>query len=58
MKPENIKKHKASVFDTGGDLELRVDLDRNFVFLDIVQTTLKPDMVSWSKQAKTLETKK
>lgn len=44
----------TSVFDTGRDWELRVDLDRKLAFQDIVETTLRPDLVLWSKQAKTV----
>lgn len=42
------------MFDTGGDWELRVDLDRKIAFSDIVETTLQPDMVLWSIQVKTI----
>ena len=39
------------VLDRGGDWELRVDMDRK-----LVDTTLRPDMVLWSRQAKTIST--
>lgn len=38
----------TSVFDTGRDWELRVDLDRKLAFQDIVETIMRP------KQAKTV----
>ena len=38
---------KSSIFDTGSDWELRVDLRKKLVFPDIVTTTLRPDMVLW-----------
>ena len=50
-RPENKKGLKStSVFDRGGDWEIRVDLDREMVFPEIVDTTLRPDMVLWSRQ--------
>ena len=42
--PENKK---------GWKHELRVDMDRKLVFPVIMDTTLRPDMVLWSRQAKT-----
>ena len=44
----------TSVLDRGGDWELRVDLDRKLVFPEIMDSTLRPDMVLWSRQAKTI----
>ena len=52
-RPENKKGCESSVLDRGGDWEFRVDLDRMLVFPEIVDTTIIPDIVSWSRQAKT-----
>ena len=51
---ENKKRWKASILDRGGDWELRVDMGRKLVFLEIVDTTLRPDMMLWSRQANTI----
>lgn len=47
VKPEK-KKYKSSVFDTGGDLNIKL------IFPDIVETTLRQDMVRLTKPAKTI----
>ena len=40
--------------DSGGHWELRVDLDRKFIFPEIGDTIIRPDMVLWSRHAKTI----
>lgn len=42
------KKYKSSVFDTGGDLDMKL------IFPDIVETTLRQDMVRLTKPAKSI----
>ena len=42
------------MLDRGRDWEPRVDLDRKLVFLNIVETNLRPDAVLMFQQSKTL----
>lgn len=48
------QKHHASILDGTTGWNLEVDLGRKLVFPDIVHTTLKPDIVLWSKTGKKL----
>ena len=41
---------QKSIFDTGSDWVLRVDLRKKLVFPDIVTTTLGPDMVKTGEE--------
>ena len=45
---------QKAVLDRGHDWEIRVDLDRKLVFLNIVETNLRPDAVLMFQQSKTL----
>jgi hypothetical protein len=49
------KRSKPSLLDTDcTDWEPRVDLDRKHVFPDVVETTLRQDIIILSKQSETL----
>ena len=50
------KPTKASILDGSRDWKMEVDLDRRLVFPNVVQTTLRPDIVLWSETAKKLVT--
>ena len=43
-----------SILDEGEQLEMLVDLKKKVVFPNIVQTTLRPDIVIWSEKNKRL----
>ncbi|XP_052280752.1 uncharacterized protein LOC127878274 [Dreissena polymorpha] len=50
------KPTKASILDGSRDWKMEVDLDRRLVFPNVVQTTLRPDIVLWSETGKKLVT--
>ncbi|XP_052271754.1 uncharacterized protein LOC127872461 [Dreissena polymorpha] len=50
------KQTKASILDGSRDWKMDVDLDRRLVFPNVVQTTLRPDIVLWSETGKKLVT--
>lgn len=45
------------MFDTGGDCEHSINLDRKLSLPDIVKTTQQTNMVLWSKQTRTIVAK-
>ncbi|KAK0140746.1 hypothetical protein N1851_022262 [Merluccius polli] len=51
-KPSSSKKTKKSLLQTAPAWEMRVDLGRKLHFPQVVQTSLRPDMVIWSEEAK------
>ena len=51
-KPSSSKKIKKSLLKTAPAWEIRVDLGRKLHFPQVVQTSLRPDMVIWSEEAK------
>lgn len=51
-KPSSFKKTKKSLLQTAPAWEMRVDLGRRLHFPQVVQTSLRPDMVLWSEEAK------
>ncbi|KAK0140163.1 hypothetical protein N1851_022917 [Merluccius polli] len=51
-KPSSSKKTKQSLLQTAPAWEMRVDLGRKLHFPQVVQTSLRPDMVIWSEEAK------
>ncbi len=50
------KPTKASILDGSRDWKMEVDLGRRLVFPNVVQTTLRPDIVLWSETGKKLVT--
>lgn len=46
--------HRASILDGTTTWNMEVDLGKRLVFPDVVQTTLRPDVVLWSKTGKKL----
>src|SRR4029434_2946241 len=51
-KPSSSKKTKKGLLQTAPSWEMRVDLGRKLHFPQVVQTSLRPDMVIWSEEAK------
>lgn len=50
-----IKMSNPSVFDTGGNWELRIYKDKKLAFQSYEGTTLRPDTVLWSKHIQTID---
>ena len=48
----SVKQKRGSLFDQSETWEMRVDLDKRLVFPEVVQTTLRPDIVLFSRQRK------
>lgn len=48
------KPRQASILDGTSDWSMAVDLGKRLVFPDVVQTTLRPDVVLWSKTGRKL----
>jgi len=48
------EKQQASILDGTTGWNMEVDLGKKLVFPDIVQTTLRPDIVLWTKTGKKL----
>lgn len=51
-KPPAPKRRKKSLLQAAQSWEMRVDLGRKLVFPQVVQTSLRPDMVLWSEEAR------
>src|SRR4029434_3672651 len=51
-KPSSSKKTKKGLLQTAPAWEMRVDLGRKLHVPQVVQTSLRPDMVIWSEEAK------
>ncbi|KAF7640942.1 hypothetical protein LDENG_00004110 [Lucifuga dentata] len=51
-KPTATKKTKNNLPQTAQSEEMRVDLARRLQFHQVVQITLRPDVVLWSEEAK------
>ena len=54
-KPSSSMKIKKSFLQTAPAWEMRVDLGRKLHFHQVVQTSLRPDIVIWSEEAKKIE---
>ena len=55
MKPQQEEENsKASILDGTTGWNMEVDLGKRLVFPDIVHTTLRPDIVLWSRTGKKL----
>ena len=55
VKPDDTKKktpHQTSILGGTSEWNIEVDLGKRIVFPDMVQTTLRPDIVLWSKTGK------
>ena len=48
------KTHRSSILDGTTGWNMEVDLGKRLVFPDVVQTTLRPDVVLWSETGKKL----